>query len=58
MLRYKRLSVDDVAVAHSPKQIIKQTSVGREVDIAFPRRGSFTHWYTISDASHSFSGKR
>lgn len=29
--------------------MIKQTSTGREVDIAFPRRGSFTYWrYTLS----------
>lgn len=35
--------VINVDVMHSPKQIIKQTSMGREVDIAFPRRGSFTY---------------
>lgn len=37
-----------------PKEMIKQTSMGREVDIAFPRRGSFTYWYTISHAFQSF----
>ena len=31
--------------------MIKQTSMGREVDIAYPRRGSFTYWYTISHAT-------
>lgn len=41
-------------IMYLPKQIIKQTNMGREVDIAFPRRGSFTYWYTISDAFQSY----
>lgn len=42
--RYERIvRRQDRSSFYLPKEMIKQTSMGREVDIAFPRRGSFTY---------------
>lgn len=48
-------SRDNKGVVNSrnlPKEMIKQMSMGREVDIAFLRRGPFTYWYTILSRTH------